>query len=65
MHIDLTDGLRRGLVVAAVAAFISFGVAACNDTTSIDPQRDRIPPTVTLRYRSIYLHRVQFQPGRP
>src|SRR6202162_451317 len=48
MQIDLSDGLRRGLVVAAVAAFISLGVAACNDTTSIDPQRDRIPPTVTL-----------------
>ncbi|HEX9606367.1 MAG TPA: hypothetical protein VF962_03980, partial [Gemmatimonadaceae bacterium] len=48
MHIDPTDGLRRGLAMAAVAAFISLGVAACNDTTSIDPQRDRIPPTVTL-----------------
>jgi len=48
MHIDLTVGLRRGLSVAAVAAYISLGVAACNDTTSIDPQRDRIPPTVTL-----------------
>src|SRR6266550_8681872 len=48
MHIDLTDGLRRGLVVAAVAAYISLGVAACNDTTSIDPQRDRVPPSVTL-----------------
>jgi hypothetical protein len=34
--------------MAAVAAFISLGVAACNDTTSIDPQRDRIPPTLTL-----------------
>jgi hypothetical protein len=48
MHIDLTGGLRRGLVVAAVAASISLGVAACNDSTSIDPQRDRIPPTLTL-----------------
>jgi len=48
MHIDLTVGLRRSLSVAAVAAYISLGVAACNDTTSIDPQRDRIPPTVTL-----------------
>jgi hypothetical protein len=48
MHIDLTHGLRRGLVLAAVAASISLGVAACNDSTSIDPQRDRIPPTLTL-----------------
>jgi len=40
--------LRRGLAVAAVAASVSLGVAACNDTTSIDPQRDRIPPTITL-----------------
>ena len=48
MHIDLTGGQRRGLVLAAVAASISLGVAACNDSTSIDPQRDRIPPTVTL-----------------
>ena len=48
MHIDLTDGLRRGLAVAAVAAFISLGVAACTDTTSIDPQRDRVPPTISL-----------------
>src|SRR5450830_1146951 len=48
MDIDLTDGLRRGLVFAAVAASISLGVAACNDSTSIDPQRDRVPPTLTL-----------------
>jgi len=40
--------LRRGLVVAAAAASVSLGVAACNDTTSIDPQRDRVPPTLTL-----------------
>ena len=40
--------LRRGLVVAAVAASVSLGVAACNDTTSIDPQRDRVPPTLAL-----------------
>jgi len=48
MHIDLTGGLRRGLVLAAVATSISLGVAACNDSTSIDPQRDRVPPTLTL-----------------
>jgi hypothetical protein len=34
--------------MAAVAAFISLGVAACNDSTSIDPQRDRVPPTLSL-----------------
>jgi len=48
MHIDLTGVLRRGLTMAAVAASISLGVAACNDSTSIDPQLDRIPPTLDL-----------------
>jgi len=48
MHIDRTHGLRRGLVLAVVATSISLGVAACNDSTSIDPQRDRIAPTLTL-----------------
>lgn len=48
MHIAPTGGLLRGLVVAAAAASISLGVAACNDSTSIDPQRDRIPPTLAL-----------------
>jgi hypothetical protein len=48
MHIDLTGVLRRGLVMAAVAASISFGVTACNDSTSIDPQADRVPPTLEL-----------------
>ena len=48
MHIDLTGGLRRGLVLVVAAASISLGVVACNDSTSIDPQRDRIPPTLTL-----------------
>ncbi len=33
---------------AAVAASISLIVGACNDNTSIDPQRDRVPPTLTL-----------------
>ncbi|HEV7389445.1 MAG TPA: hypothetical protein VGN73_12615 [Gemmatimonadaceae bacterium] len=40
--------LRRGLLVAAVAVSVSLGVAACNESTSIDPQRDRVPPTLTL-----------------
>ena len=31
-----------------VAASISLGVAACNDTTSTDATHDRTPPTVTL-----------------
>lgn len=48
MHIDLSGGLRRGLALAAVAASISLGVAACNDTTSTNGTRDRTPPTVTL-----------------
>ena len=48
MYIASNRGLRRGLIVAVAAASISLGVAACNDTTSIDPQRDRVPPTVSL-----------------
>lgn len=48
MHIDHTGGLRRGLALAVIAASISLGVAACNDTTSTDATRDRTPPTVTL-----------------
>lgn len=48
MHKALVRGLNRGLRWAAVAASISLAVAACNDNTSIDPQRDRIPPTLDL-----------------
>jgi len=48
MHIDLTGVLRRGLTVAAVAASITLAFAACNDSVSIDPQRDRTPPTLSL-----------------
>lgn len=48
MHKDPTGGLRHGLALAVVAALISLGVAACNDTTSTDATRDRTPPTVTL-----------------
>jgi len=48
MSIDMSVGLRRGLVLAVVAASISLGVAACNDSTSIDPQRDRVPPKIAL-----------------
>src|SRR4051812_2582087 len=48
MHKALVRGLNRGLTWAAVAVSISLVVAACNDNTSIDPQRDRIPPTLDL-----------------
>ncbi len=48
MHKALVRGLRRGPTWAAVAASISLLVGACNDNTSIDPQRDRVPPTLTL-----------------
>jgi hypothetical protein len=48
MHKALVRGLNRGLTWAAAAASISLAVAACNDNTSIDPQRDRVPPTLTL-----------------
>ena len=44
--------LRRGFAVAAIAASVSLVVVACNDSTSIDPQRDRIPPTLTLTPRT-------------
>jgi hypothetical protein len=46
MRINSTYWSRRGVVLAIAA--VSFGVAACNDTTSLDPQRDRIPPTLSL-----------------
>jgi hypothetical protein len=52
MYIAPNSGLRRGLIVAAVAGSISLGVAACNDSTSIDPQRDRVPPTLSLTPRT-------------
>jgi hypothetical protein len=48
MHIDLFAKLRRSVVLAAAPVLMSLGVAACNDTTSIDPQRDRVPPTISL-----------------
>jgi hypothetical protein len=48
MYKDLTGGLRRGVTLAVVAASISLGVAACNDTTSTDATHDRTPPTVSL-----------------
>jgi YVTN family beta-propeller protein len=48
MYKDLSGGLRRGALLAVVAASISLGVAACNDTTSTDATHDRTPPTVTL-----------------
>ncbi len=48
MHIALNGGARRGVVLAAIAASIGFGIAACTDNTSIDPLRDRVPPTLTL-----------------
>jgi hypothetical protein len=52
MYIAPFPGLRHGLVVAVAAASISLGVAACNDSTSIDPQRDRVPPTLSLIART-------------
>jgi hypothetical protein len=48
MYKGLVSGLRRGYVLVAVAASISLGVAACNDATSADGSRDRIPPTIDL-----------------
>jgi hypothetical protein len=48
MHIALNGGARRGFILAAVAASVALGVAACTDNTSIDPLRDRVPPTLSL-----------------
>jgi hypothetical protein len=48
MHKDLIGGLRYGLTLAVIAASISLGVAACNDSTTTDATKDRTPPTVKL-----------------
>ena len=50
MYIENTFArpLRRFTSLVAIAAALSFGVAACNDSTSTDSTRDRIPPTVAL-----------------
>jgi hypothetical protein len=50
MHMAFNGTSRRrvGLALSATAACIALGVAACTDTTSIDPLRDRIPPVMTL-----------------
>ncbi|MGH7603867.1 MAG: YncE family protein [Gemmatimonadaceae bacterium] len=48
MHIFFTGAARRRLTLAATAACVIAGFVACTDSTSIDPQRDRVPPTLTL-----------------
>jgi len=48
MSIASLSGLRHGVVYAAAAAMISLSIGACNDSTSSDGTRDRIPPRVTL-----------------
>jgi hypothetical protein len=48
MFIDRFPALRRGVAYAGVAAMISLAVGACNDTTSSDATRDRVPPRVAL-----------------
>ncbi|MFL5524341.1 MAG: YncE family protein, partial [Gemmatimonadaceae bacterium] len=48
MHKVPFGPIRRGFAAALLAASVSLGVAACNESTSIDPQRDRVPPTLTL-----------------
>src|SRR4051812_3705110 len=40
--------LSRKLICVAASGLVSLFAAACNDSTSIDPQRDRIPPTLSL-----------------
>jgi hypothetical protein len=48
MYTNLSGGLRRGIVMAVVAASVSLAVAACNDTTTTDATKDRTPPTISL-----------------
>jgi hypothetical protein len=48
MYTNLSGGLRRGVVVAVVAASVSLAVAACNDSTFTDATKDRTPPTISL-----------------
>jgi hypothetical protein len=48
MSIDPTRAVQRGVALAAVAASLTLGVAACNDSTSTDATRDRTPPTISL-----------------
>jgi len=48
MHKVPFGALRRGLAAATVAAWVSLGVAACTSSESLDPQRDKVPPTLTL-----------------
>ncbi|MEX2110979.1 MAG: hypothetical protein WD802_10270 [Gemmatimonadaceae bacterium] len=48
MSIDSLSALRRGVAYASAAVIISLAVGACNDSTSSDGTRDRVPPRVTL-----------------
>jgi YVTN family beta-propeller protein len=48
MYTNLSGGLCRSVVMAAVAASVSLAVAACNDTTLTDATKDRTPPTISL-----------------
>src|SRR6476620_1178156 len=47
MHKELLSIVRRGGMFAAVAAIVALA-GACTDTTSIDPLRDRVNPTIDL-----------------
>ena len=48
MYKGLAGRLRHGVTLAVVAALISLGVAACNDTTTTDATKDRTPPSISL-----------------
>ena len=48
MSIDNLSALRRRVAYVAASAVLALIVAACNDTTSSDGTRDRIPPRVSL-----------------
>ena len=48
MYIDNLSALRRRVAYVATSALFALVVAACNDTTSTDGTRDRIPPRITL-----------------
>jgi hypothetical protein len=48
MHIALTGVLRRSRALLALGTAVTLVVVACTDGTSLDPRRDRVPPTVSL-----------------
>src|SRR5687768_6855342 len=48
MSIDNSPALGRGVKYATTLALFALALGACNDPTSSDNLRDRVPPQVTL-----------------